>query len=442
MVDSDDDSISSIDGLDYEHGQGYEQAQTKSPDTKTLPVLAFSSLLLKKKISELSDISNTYNLYLINKKENTSGEWNLYLFVKDPSGEQQPIELSNNNIFRPIVTITESTQNPRNYSSTEYLLEQLLYTTINDKSKIDSFTFHLKPNVKDNIQGLLDRFTIQASSKTIQDFNLSLGIVKSLNLDTSEEYTSNTEIQDARPDPRFVNALKKVLTPDQQSQLFQDEYKYFTNRAGNDCFFLSLAQAYVKSENENLKNQLKERMNLSNSTDINALQKKIRNFIARNVTEEQYKAFKARKGDTINEQMRNRVNSLQDYQDEIKTSAYQADELTIAILLKNYIFPFSVELNIDNENAIVKCTSYLDKPSLQELDNESIQDISQNMIYFMLRYTPSTDRDSNHYELVAYKTDETDQGLKTLFLYNQLPDPIRTLVKEKCKRPDQSNAQT
>jgi hypothetical protein len=440
MADSDDDSISSIDGLDYEHGQGYEQAQTKSPDTKTLPVLAFSSILLKKKIRELSDIPNTYNLYVINKNKNTSGEWNLHLFVKEPSDIQQPIELSNNDIFRPIVTITESTQNPRNYSSTEYLLEQLLYTTTNDQSKIESFTFHLKPDVKNIIQPLLNRFTIQASSKTIQAFNSSLGIVKSLNLDTSEENTSNTEIQDARPDPRFVNALKKVLTPDQQSQLFQDEYKYFTNRAGNDCFFLSLAQSYVKSENENLKNQLKERMNLSNNTDIDTLQQDIRNFIARNVTEEQYKAFKARKGDTINEQMRNRVNSLQDYQDEIKTSAYQADELTIAILLKNHIFPFSVELNTDNENAIVKCTSYLDKPSLQELDNESIQDISQNMIYFMLRYTPSTDQDSNHYELVAYEKSPSE--LKTLFLYNQLPDPIKTLVTTKCKRPDQSNAQT
>lgn len=440
MADSDTDSISSASGLD--DGLDAEQ-DDKQKQSKTLPVLAFSSLLLKKKIRELSDISNTYNLYVIHPVK--PKEWNLYLFVKDPSGEQQPIELSNNDIFRPIVTITESTQNPRNYSSTEYLLEQLLYTTINDKSKIDSFTFHLKPNVKDNIQGLLDRFTIQASSKTIQDFNLSLGIVKSLNLDTSEEYTSNTEIQDARPDTRFVNALKKVLTPDQQSQLSQDRedrYKYFTNRAGNDCFFLSLAQAYVKSENENLKNQLKERMNLSNNTDIDTLQQDIRNFIARNVTEEQYKAFKARKGDTINEQIRERVHTLKDYQNAIKTSAYQADELTIAILLKNYIFPFSVELNIDNENAIVKCTSYLDKPSLQELENEAHHDSSQNMIYFMLRYTPSTDRDSNHYELVAYKTDETDQGLKTLFLYNQLPDPIRTLVKEKCKRPDQSNAQT
>jgi len=44
MADSDTDSISSASGLDD------ERKQSESPDTKTLPVLAFSSILLKKKI--------------------------------------------------------------------------------------------------------------------------------------------------------------------------------------------------------------------------------------------------------------------------------------------------------------------------------------------------------------------------------------------------------
>lgn len=433
MADSDSDSISLASGLDDESDSEQTNEQKQS---KTLPVLAFSSFLLKKKISELSNISDTYNLYLIHQDKPT--EWNLYLFIRDLSGIKKPIELSNNDILRHIVTVSEHSEN---FSTTEYFLEQLLNTTTNDQSKIDSFTFHLNVDVKDIIRDLLNRFTIQASSKTIQDFNSSLGIVKSLYLegDTSESGTVNTGILDTR----FVNALKKVLTPEQQSELNENKYKYkyFTNRGSNDCFFLSLAQAYVKSKNEILKEQLKERMNLSNNTSIDDVQKDIRKFIASNVNKQQYDTFKER-DDTVNAQMRGRVNSLEDYRNEIKSSAYQADELTIYILIKHDIFPFSVELNTEDESAIVKCTSYLDKPTLQELENDNSQDSSNNMIYFMLQYTPSINENSNHYELVAYKTSETDQGLETLFLYNQLPDPIKTLVKDKCKRPEQSNAQT
>lgn len=428
MADSDTDSISLASGLDDE--QYDEQKQSESSNTKTLPVLAFSSILLKKKISGLSDISDTYNLYVIHPVKPT--EWNLYLFIRDPSGIKKPIELSNNDILRHIVTITENSQNS---STTEYFLEQLLNTTTDDQSKIDSFTFHLNVDVKDIIRDLLNRFTIQASSETIQNFNSSLGIVKSLYLegDTSESGTVNTGILDTR----FVNALRKVVP--QNQQLYEINYKYFTNRGGNDCFFLSLAQAYVKSKNENLKKQLNERMNLLNNTSIDDVQTDIRKFIANNVNEDQYQAFKQRE-DTVNAEMRGRVDSLKDYQNEIKSSAYQADELTISILLKNYIFPFSVELNTEDTNAIVKCTSYLDKPTLQELENDNSQDSSKNMIYFMLQYTPSTNENSNHYELVAYKTEQTDQGLETLFLYNQLPDPIKTLVTTECKRPEQLNA--
>lgn len=420
---ADSDSISSIDGLDAEQDDEQTNEQKQS---KTLPILAFTSLLLKEKITELSDIPNTYNLYLIHQVKPT--EWNLYLFIKDPSDIKQLIELSNNDILRHIVTVSEHSQNS---STTEYFLEQLLNTTQEKRNNIEKYTFHLKDDVKDGIQGLLNRFTIQASSETIQDFNLSLGIVKSLYLDgdTSGSGTVNTGILDTR----FVNALRKVIPQNKQSELNENNYKYFTNQGGNDCFFLSLAQAYVKSNNQQLKRQLKERMNLSDTTDINTIQTDIRNFIASNVNEGQYRAFKERNGDTINAEMRDRVNSLEDYQKEIRSSAYQADELTIGILIKHDIFPFSVELNTENENAIVKCTSYLDKPTLQELEKDNPQDSSKNMIYFMLQYTPSTNENSNHYELVGYE--ETPSNLKTLFLYNQLPNPIQSLVAKNCAKP-------
>lgn len=418
MADSDDDSFMSESETDD------EQAQIKRSNTKTLPVLAFSSILLKKKIRELSDISNTYNLYVIN--EDTPNNWNLYLFIQDPSGITQPIGLSNNEILRHIVTIQRNGTDQ--YSSTQYFLEQLLNATKDELGSIKDYTFHIKNEVKSQIQDLLNRYIIEnPSASNIENFSCSISLVKNIQRNKNDDGISDTI---------FVNALKKVSTPGQQSQLYEYEYKYFTNRGGNDCFFLSLAQAYVKSKNENLKNQLKERMNLSNSTDIDTLQQDIRKFIASNVNDYQYQAFKQREN-TVNAQMRNRVNSLEDYQNEIKSSAYQADELTINILIENKIFPFSVELNTENTNAIVKCTSYLDKPSLQTLEQDYLTDSSGNsdlMIYFMLRYTPSNDQDSNHYELVAYE--KFPSKLKTLFLYNQLPDPIKTLVQNKCKRPN------
>jgi hypothetical protein len=393
-------------------------SEQTNEQTITLPILAFSSLLLKKKIpQELSNIPTTYNLYVIHQNE--SREWNLYLFIKDPSDLEKPINLSNDNYTRPFVTISDLDNPNTSTSSTESLLEKLLYTKIKDQSSIEDFTFSLKPEVKDSFQDLLDRFTIQAQSETIQDFNQSLGNVK-------EIYNEPVE-----PATRFVNALKNVLTIEQQSNLSEDSYKYLTNSAGNDCFFLSLAQSYVKSKNENLKNELKRRMSLSESTSIDTLQKEIRKFIADNITQDQISGQD--KVSPVNEQIRQRVNNLEEYKEVIKTSEYQADELTIAILLKNHIFPFSLELNTGNKNTILMCLRYVSKPNLEELQNDTQENTSNNMIYFMLQYIPSSDKNSNHYELVGYE--ESPSDLKTLFFYHQLPEPIRNLVEKECRKP-------
>lgn len=417
MADSDTDDISSeYSSLDSPLDSPAQQSGSDTEGTK-FPVLAFSSELLKMKIKNLKDsnIPTTNNLYVLNN--HSGNEWNLYLFIKDPSNETQPIDLSDNSVFRHIVKITRHIG--LNITPSHFL-ENLLRTTKDNQDSILNYTFYLEID-KEQLKYFLDCFTIE--SEQIGDTNLSIGIVNSI-YDT--EYIGT-------PATRVVNALEIVL-----NKKVPDRYKRFSNNAGNDCFFLSLAQAYVKSKKEDLKNQLKTRMRLSDSKNINEIQQEIRNFIASEVTEEQYKNFKERfqpvpTDEPVNQEMYKQVNSLKDYKSQIKTSNYQADELTISILIKHKIFPFSIEINSQEPNTIVKCTSYPDKPSLTEIQSFNA-DISNKMIYFMLRYIPSIDKDSNHYELLGYQETPSVESLKTLFKYEQLPDPIKTIISNKCAK--------
>lgn len=342
-------------------------------------------------------------------------------------------------VFEDFTKVAELVMNTNVDISLSDLLETIFQYVNSGTTDALMNLFRLKP--EENVVSIFSQESTQTFQQTeIEEFSKSLSTIHTV-LDKDTRPLLQPISKDSQPsqDSWLVSNIKARLgnlTTEIQTELQNENWRAITNTGGGDCFFLSLCQSRVLIQDTTTQTSIHTYRNGTMDTCVSD----IREFIAKNITEDQFNARKGVSSD-IGHALPAHITSLKEFKDYVKTSSYYADEMTIGILQeKTNLYPIIINRDLTYssnkpvDKPVIKC--YLNKVTRENLTTFPFV----NKQFVLLIHIEGG---GGHYELIQYKSPSGQSGQETEWksvfeTFDTLPKSIQELFKKDCVQGSQT----